>query len=220
MLSDEQKIDMLYKYKKNKDKLSTKQIERIMSWVNDKNALVRYEVAECLIQENPANMKVLIRLGKDRDENVRIRAYTTLSSYSTKEAEVFLKKAMRKENRGITLANAIGMWSAVTEKKGKNLEKKLKYIKHFEKKRKVKKSAACIQACRTARYLFGETEMLDKILKQMNHPNRRVRYNTLIDLEYIYNDENKEKIIPYVKKALKDSSKKVAMEARSILNYK
>ena len=36
MLSDEQKIDMLYKYKKNKDKLSTKQIERIMSWVNDK----------------------------------------------------------------------------------------------------------------------------------------------------------------------------------------
>ena len=43
---------------------------------------------------------------------------------------------------------------------------------------------------------------------------------SLIDLEYIYNDENKEKIIPYVKKALKDSSKKVAMEARSILNYK
>ena len=106
------------------------------------------------------------------------------------------------------------------QKRGKNLEKKLKCIKHFEKKRKVKKSAACIQACRTARYLFGETEMLDKILKQMNHPNRRVRYNTLIDLEYIYNDENKEKIIPYVKKALKDSSKKVAMEARSILNYK
>lgn len=47
MLTDEQKIDTLYKYK-NLDKLSKKQIQQVMSWANDKNALVRVEVAECL----------------------------------------------------------------------------------------------------------------------------------------------------------------------------
>ena len=88
MLTDEQKIDTLYKYK-NLDKLSKKQIQQVMSWANDKNALVRVEVGECLFQEYPETTKVLLRLGKDKDWFVRITAYTTLRVHYSKKSNCF-----------------------------------------------------------------------------------------------------------------------------------
>lgn len=45
-----------------------------------------------------------------------------------------------------------------------------------------------------------------------------VRELALRDMEYICNEENKEKIIRCMKKALKDSSKSVASTAEECLN--
>ena len=132
MLTDEQKIDTLYKYK-NLDKLSKKQIQQVMSWANDKNALVRVEVGECLFQEYPETTKVLLRLGKDKDWFVRITAYTTLRVHYSKKVELFLKKAMNKEHHVTPIVNAISSWSVVAAERGENLDKKLKYIKKYEK---------------------------------------------------------------------------------------
>ena len=217
MLTDEQKIDTLYKYK-NLDKLSKKQIQQVMSWANDKNALVRVEVGECLFQEYPETTKVLLRLGKDKDWFVRITAYTTLRVHYSKKVELFLKKAMNKEHHVTPIVNAISSWSIVAAERGENLDKKLKYIKKYEKKRRIRRSSRCRQECRTARYLLGEKSVLDEILKQIYHPSTHVRYLALRDMEYICNEENKEKIIRCMKKALKDSSKLVASTAEECLN--
>ena len=65
---------------------------------------------------------------------------------------------------------------------------------------------------------MGEKSILDEILKQIYHPNIDVRELALRDMEYICNEENKEKIIRCMKKALKDSSKSVASTAEECLN--
>lgn len=224
MLTDEQKIDTLYKYYK-KDQLSKKQIKRVLSWANDKNTLVRIEVAKCLFQESPETAKVLFRLGKDKDWFVRTTAYITLRGYSAKNVEVFLKKAMNREYHVTPTVCAISAWSGVAANRGDNLDKKLKYIKRFEKKRRIRRSSRCRQECRSARYLLGERSVLDEILqRQIHHPNIDVRCLVLYDLEYICNfyencdRQDKERIIQCMKKAVKDPSKSVVSVAEECLN--
>ncbi len=135
MLSEDEKLDILYKYQEM-DELSKEQIKRVIEWANDKSWVVRVEAAECLFQEYPVTTRVLMRLAKDRKELVRVTAYETLGLYASEKVEIFLKNAMNKEHKKLALAYAIAAWGDVVVERGEDLEKKLQYLKQFEKNEK------------------------------------------------------------------------------------
>ena len=209
MLSEDEKLDILYKYQEM-DELSKEQIKRVIGLTSDKSSIVRLEAAECLFQEYSVTTRVLMRLAKDRDELVRVSAYETLGLYTSEMVEEFLKNAMNKEHKELALAYAIRSWIDVVVERGE-------YLKQFENKRKVQKSDYCILVCLTGKYLFWEKSVLKEIIKKIYHPNSNVRCWALNDMEYIYNDDNKKEIILYMTKALNDPVRKVAASAEKFL---
>ena len=158
-----------------------------------------------------------MRLAKDRNELVRVSAYETLGLYSSEAVEIFLKNAMNKERKALALSYCIGAWGDVAVVRNNNLREKLAYLKQFEKKRKVQKSDKCILSCQTIKYLMGEKDALEKLLKYIYHPDFHLRICAIEDLEYICNADNKEKIILYLKKALNDPVRAVSLLAKKYI---
>ncbi len=97
-MTENDKLDILYKYQEM-DELSKEQIKQAIRLTRDKSSLVRLEAAQCLFQEYPVTVRVLMRLTKDRDELVRVCAYETLGLYSPETVELFLKNAMTGEQK-------------------------------------------------------------------------------------------------------------------------
>ena len=216
IMTENDKLDILYKYQEM-DELSKEQIKQAIRLTRDKSSLVRLEAAECLFQEYPTTARVLMRLAKDRNELVRVSAYETLGLYSSEAVEIFLKNAMNKERKALALSYCIGAWGDVAVVRNNNIREKLAYLKQFEKKRKVQKSDGCILECQTIKYLMGEKDALEKLLKYIYHPDFHLRICAIEDLEYICNADNKEKIILYLKKALNDPVRAVSLLAKKYI---
>ena len=216
MLSEDENLNILYQYEKM-DELSKDQIKQVIIWTSDKSSLIRQVAAECLFQEYPVTTKVLLRLARDRDEMVRVSAYETLRFYTSETVERFLEKAMRKERKELALAYAIASWGEVVIEREEHLDEKLKYIRRFERKRKIRKSDRCILECETVKCLLGENKAFEKIAKYIYHSDLSLRCCAIENMEYVRDEENEDKVILYMTKALNDPARRVALRARKYL---
>ena len=93
----------------------------------------------------------------------------------------------------------------------------MKYIRRFERKRKIRKSDRCILECETVKCLLGENKAFEKIAKYIYHSDLSLRCCAIENMEYVRDEENEDKVILYMTKALNDPARRVALRARKYL---
>lgn len=178
---------------------------------NDPN--IRRELAEKLANVQSEKVSIVLKfLAHDVNELVRAEAYDSLSFYSDKNIEKFLRKSIQCEKSKIARNYAIIAWFDVLTNQNKKV---LSYIK---KKRKKEKKEICQMSWSYCYYALTGNKIKD-FLKFLNSKDYHVQCATLnmIYYEKIY-VKDKKKVIELVKGVKKKSSvRAVKMTAEQVL---
>lgn len=196
------KIDLLISYE-NLPRLDKKHIKKILKLSNDKESLIRDQVAALLINfsDYDISKEILLRLARDKKWLVRTEAYDSLSVFESKRVMKFLENAIQKEKNEIACAHAISVWAEIAAALDVNIPKKRVLVKKIKNTPRIQSSEHCLLACCYAQYIFGKKKALKKITGFLKSENYRIRCAAMNTLGWIMNDDNK----AFIRVAIEDS---------------
>ena len=201
MLTEEEKWNKIEAIK-NKDSITSEDLDLLAELSNDSDVDIRYLVAEALCKFNNKDAeKILLKLLEDEDDLVRVNACDSLCVSTNADVIDILKKYAVDDKyflvRGYAVLCITDICINIELLHDRNLNKFFKNSLMLENYIWVK------IAYYRAIYLMGETQYLERIIKELNNKEYRIRclvVNTLLD---VASETNKPQIIDALSNRLK-----------------
>lgn len=190
-MTTEEKNNLLNSYN-DIEALSSEHFSILQEFSNDADSTVRSRVAPFLVDFiNEKTKTILIKLAEDDDPLVRTEAYDSLAVFPFNDVEIFLKKAIQKENDQIARSYAILSWSDVAILLQHCSAENILFL---HKQKNKEKSSDCRLSWCYSQYIFGDKSVLEELLSFLKNENYQIRCATISLLNEIV-DEGNNKLI-------------------------
>lgn len=193
-----------------KEVLSDYDYEFLNEIAHSDDMCLKCDTADLLIDHTTKQaMEILKTLSNDNDAAVRASAYDNMWVFEKQDFDVILRKAVANEKDGTARSYAIfSLYDLYSENSCDTAE----LIDFMHDLYKTEKDRRCkLQYLRNF-YLSGETDKLSEIIGYLEDKDYRMRITVVNTISEMLNKENKEVLLPVVRKRLK-TEKSAAVKA-------